>query len=166
MAAIRNFNNNKENNNNNDNNDDNRPYSYNNNNTPHDKTKYYYVIILAIGAVAAIITISIFYQQMQIDAEATEFINNSLTTWKMTNGETGYNVIQSIVTTSDFKGKIKQAIQDSDSEIDKQSNLMGVLADIIPEYMQRSAMMDPSLSNLERGLMIAFANNMRGSGND
>jgi hypothetical protein len=75
-------------------------------------------------------------------------------------------VIQSIVTTSDFKDKVKQTIQDSDSEINKQSNLIGVLADIIPEYKQRSAVIDPSLSNLERGLMVAFANNMRGGNND
>ena len=160
MAAIRNFNNNKENNNNDDNNDDNKPYSYNNNNTPHDKKKYYYVIILAIGAVAAIITISIFYQQMQIDAEATEFINNALTNWKLTNGDRGYAAIESILLTSDFKDKIKDAISNSKTDIDKRSNLANVLTDILPEYMQRQAILDPSLSNLERGMMLAFANNM------
>jgi len=79
--------------------------------------KYYYVVILAIGAVAAIVTITIFYQQMQLDAEATNFINNMLTTWKTTNGDTGYEAISSIMLTSYFKDKVKEAIKDSESDI-------------------------------------------------
>ena len=169
MAAIRNFNDNNNNNNNNQyyNNNDNQYYNNNDNNNPSNGKGKYYAIIIGVGAVAAIVTTFLFYQQMQLEAEATDFINNSLNNWKITNGDTGYAVIESIMLTTDFKDKVKEALAKSKTDMDKRSNLADVLTDIIPEYMQRSAMLDPSLSNLERGMILAFSNNlMRGWSND
>ena len=165
MAAIRNFNNN--NNDNNNNNNNNPHYNHNNNSNPTNNKGKYYAIIIGVGAVAAIITILIFYQQMQLEAQATEFINNALTSWKVTNGDTGYTAIESIMLTTDFKDKVKEALGKSKTDMDKRSNLADVLTDILPEYMQRHAMLDPSLSNLERGMILAFSNNlMRGWSNN
>jgi len=103
---------------------------------------------------------------MQLDAEATEFINNSLTNWKLTNGDRGYAAIESILLTSDFKDKIKDAISNSKTDIDKRSNLANVLTDILPEYMQRVAMYESNLSNLERGMLMLFSNSFGGLNNE
>jgi hypothetical protein len=155
--------------NNNNNDDDNKPlpsvggspYSSNN-----GSNKLKYALIIGAGAGAALIVTIIYYQQMQLDAEAIQFINNMLTTWKTTNGNNGYEAISSILLTSDFKDKVKEALKESDSDIDKRSNLVRLFTSIMPEYLQRQAILDPSLSNLERGMLLAFSNNFRGLSND
>ena len=39
--------------------------------------------------------------------------------------------------TSNFKDKVKEVIKDSESDIDKRSNLARLLTNIMPEYLQR-----------------------------
>jgi hypothetical protein len=113
-----------------------------------------------------VVTIFFWYQEMQVDAEVTEAIDNFLVAWKDTNGDKGYEAISSIVLTSEFKDKTKKAIKDSKSEADKGNNLARVYSSIMPEYLQRVAMYESDLSNLERGMLMLFSNSFGGLNND
>ena len=164
MAAIRNF----DDNNNNNNYD---PYSSNNdsNNSSNGKdfkNGKYIVLIVGVGLIATVGTMFFWYQEMQLDAEVTEAIDNFLFAWKDTNGDKGYEAISSIVLTSEFKDKTKKAIKDSKSDADKRNNLARVYSSIMPEYLQRVAMYESDLSNLERGMLMLFSNSFEGLNND
>jgi hypothetical protein len=163
MAAIRNF---DENNNNNNNN---HPYYSNNNNSSNGKdykNGKYIVLIVGVGLIAVVVTTFFWYQEMQLDAQVTEGIDRMLDTWKTTNGEEGYEAFSSVVSTSEFRDKAKQAIKEGKTEQDKLDNLLEVYYDMIPKYLQRLAMTDPDMSNLERGMLMMFSNNFRGLNND
>jgi hypothetical protein len=158
MAAIRNFNNsNNDENNNNNNNDDNRPYLDSSNNKGGNGK--YYVIILAVAAVAVIVTSWWYFEAQALERETVDFIDGFLAGWRETNGNNGYTAIESIMLSSDFKEQAKEAIKKSATEMDKRHNLVNVIMDYLPEYMQRYALSDPSLSNLERGMMLTLFNN-------
>lgn len=162
MAAIRNF---DENNNNNDNN----PYYSNNDNSSNGKdfkNGKYVVLIVGVGLIATVVTMFFWYQEMQLDAQVTEAINNFLFTWKEKNGDKGYEAISSIVLTSEFKDKTKKAIKDSKSDADKRNNLARVYSSIMPEYLQRLAMYESDLSDLERGMLMLFSNSFERLNND
>jgi len=161
MAAIRNF---DENNNNNNN-----PYYSNNDNSSKSndfRKGKYIVLIVGVGLIATVVTMFFWYQEMQLDAQATEAIDNLLFVWKDTNGDKGYEAISSIVLTSEFKDKTKKAIKDSKSDEDKRNNLARVYSSIMPEYLQRVAMYESDLSNLERGMLMLFSNSFGGLNND
>ena len=164
MAAIRNFDD-KNNNNHND------PYSSNNdsNNSSNGKdfrNGKYIVLIIGVGLIATVVTMFFWYQEMQLDAQVTEAIDNFLVSWKDTNGDKGYEAISSIVLTSEFKDKTKKAIKDSKSDEDKRNNLIKLYSSIMPEYLQRVAIYESDLSNLERGMLMLFSNSFRGLNND
>ena len=77
MAAIRNF---DENNNNNNN-----PYYSNNDNSSKSndfRKGKYIVLIVGVGLIATVVTMFFWYQEMQLDAQATEAIDNLLFVWK------------------------------------------------------------------------------------
>jgi len=161
MAAIRNF---DENNNNNNN-----PYYSNNDNSSKSndfRKGKYIVLIVGVGLIATVVTMFFWYQEMQLDAQATEAIDNLLFVWKDTNGDKGYEAISSIVLTSEFKDKTKKAIKDSKSDEDKRNNLARVYSSIMPEYLQRVPMYESDLSNLERGMLMLFSNSFGGLNND
>jgi hypothetical protein len=86
--------------------------------------------------------------------------------WKNTNGDKGYEAISSIVLTSEFKNNVKEAIKGSKSDIDKKNNLARVISNIMPEYLQRVAIYDTDLSNLERGMLMLFSNSFANLNND
>ena len=162
MAAIRNF---DENNNNNNNN----TYYSNNDNSSNGKdfkNGKYIVLIVGVGLIATGVTIFFWYQEMQLDAQVTEAIDNFLVSWKDTNGDKGYEAISSIVLTSEFKDKTKKAIKDSKSDEDKRNNLIKLYSSIMPEYLQRVAIYESDLSNLERGMLMLFSNSFGGLNNN